>query len=541
MRTRTFLYLAFLLLPALASAQSHYGETYAVIPKPLKLQPHKGSFTLNTSTRVVFDKAFGGSPALQAALQALPIALGKAQLANSSTTPGKGNTLHFVQDSSLRHAEGYRLHVQRKGIIITYKKPQGAFYAIKTLQQLVNPVTGRVPRLLIEDQPRFAYRGVMLDVSRHFFPLEFIKKYVDALAFYKINTLHLHLTDDQGWRIEIKKYPKLQETAAFREQTLIGHLKDTPQVFDGKRYGGYYTQQELRDLVKYAESRFVTIVPEIELPGHAQAALAAYPELGCIPDTTYSVGTRWGIYQDIYCPSEATFNFLEEVLSEVIDIFPGKYIHIGGDEAPKDRWKASPLAQEVIRQHNLQDEHELQSYFVRRIETFLNSKGRAIIGWDEILEGGLAPNATVMSWRGEEGGIAAARLHHNVIMTPHPFVYLDAYQTPEGRDLEPLAIGGFLALEKVYSYNPTPASLSEQEKSYIMGVQANVWTEYMPTPEHVEHMTFPRACALAETAWTQEEQKAFPDFRKRLLEHTRHFNAWNLNFATYFLKDTNSQ
>jgi hexosaminidase len=397
-----------------------------------------------------------------------------------------------------------------------------------------------IPAVAIADAPRFAYRGVMFDVGRYFYPLSFLKEYIDVLALYKINTFHLHLTEDQGWRVEIKKYPKLQEISAWRKESIVGHYSDKPRKYDGKRHGGFYTQEELKDLVKYAQDRFITIIPEIEMPGHSQAVLAAYPQFGC-KDTTYEVSTTWGVHKDVFCPNEATFTFLEDVLTEVMEIFPSKLIHIGGDEVPKDRWKESAYAQELIRKHDLKDEHGLQSYFIQRMEKFLNSKGRAIIGWDEILEGGLAPNATVMSWRGEKGGIAAARQKHPVIMTPNTYLYLDYYQTKEGRKKEPVAIGGFLPLEKVYSFNPVPAALTAEEAQYILGPQANIWTEYISTPEQAFHMTYPRACALAEVAWTPQAQKDYSDFSRRLKQHVRHLEKRQVKYAPYFLEEQKQQ
>ncbi|MGV3641909.1 MAG: beta-N-acetylhexosaminidase [Adhaeribacter sp.] len=528
---------AWLLLQPLAAQ-----DRYPIIPKPLQLQGRKGSFELNKKTRLVVQ---GDSPELELAAGFL------AQLVEQAggytlpygQKPGR-HTITFSLDSAIVHPEGYTLEVKPKSILVKARRGRGAFLAVQTLRQLMPAAieaqeghtrSFAIPAVLIEDAPRFAYRGFMLDVVRHFQPIEVVKKYVDLLAFYKINTLHLHLTDDQGWRMEIKKYPRLQEVAAWRRETKIGHLRDTTKAYDGKPHGGYYTQQELKDLVQYASERFITIIPEIEMPGHARAALAAYPELGC-KDSTYQVATTWGIFKDIYCPSEKTFTFLQDVLTEVMEVFPGKYIHVGGDEAPKDRWKQSPLAQELIRRHGLKDEHGLQSYFVQRIEKFLNARGRAIIGWDEILEGGLAPNATVMSWRGEKGGIAAAKQSHPVIMAPHPFMYFDQYQTRENKKVEPQSIGGFLPLDKIYNYNPVPAALQPQEARFIRGVQANLWTEYIPTREHAEQMSFPRVCALAEVAWTPLEAKNFGDFILRLKKHAPHLDALQVNYARYFLQ-----
>ncbi|MFZ2898283.1 MAG: family 20 glycosylhydrolase [Saprospiraceae bacterium] len=426
--------------------------------------------------------------------------------------PTGPNGLEFIPDATVAHPEGYKLSIRPEGIKIRFREPAGAFYAVQTLNQLATP-NGVMPCLDIEDAPRYAYRGMHLDVGRHFFPVEFIKKYIDLLARYKMNRFHWHLTEDQGWRIEIKKYPRLQEVAAWRKETLVGHYSQQPHQFDGQRYGGYYTQEEIKDVVAYAKQRHVTIVPEIEMPGHSQAVLAAYPELSCHGQPV-EVATKWGVFENVLCPTEETFEFLENVLLEVMDLFPGEYIHIGGDECPKAQWKASAFCQELMKKEGLKDEHELQSYFIRRIDKFLTSHGRKLIGWDEILEGGLSPNATVMSWRGVQGGIDAARAGHDVIMTPTSFCYFDYYQSM--RNDEPLAIGGFLPLEKVYIFEPTPSELTAEEAKHILGAQGNVWTEYMPSSEQVEYMAFPRAIALAEVLWTQPENRNYKDFLSRL-------------------------
>jgi len=386
-----------------------------------------------------------------------------------------------------------------------------------------------VPFVDIEDVPRFAWRGMHLDVGRHMFPIDFIKKYIDYLAFHKLNVFHWHLTEDQGWRIEIKKYPKLTEISAFRNETIVGHHSTNPQKFDGQKYGGFYTQEEIKEVVKYANERFITVVPEIEMPGHAIAALAAYPELSCTGGP-FDVRTSWGISDDIFCAgNENTFEFLKIVLSEVVELFPSKFIHIGGDEAPKARWHECLKCKKRIADENLADEHELQSYFIQRIEKYLNSKGKEIIGWDEILEGGLAPNAAVMSWRGNSGGIEAAKQKHNVVMAPTTRCYFDYYQT-EYKDNEPLSIGGFLPLEKVYSFNPIPSELTKEEAKFIIGAQANVWTEYMPNPKQVEYMAFPRMSALAEVVWTNNENKNFNDFLSRMGFQYKRFDAMKINY-----------
>jgi hexosaminidase len=366
------------------------------------------------------------------------------------------------------------------------------------------------------------------------FPVAFIKKYIDALAMLKMNTFHWHLTEDQGWRIEIKKYPKLQEIAAYRKETLMGHYSKKPQRYDGKRYGGFYTQAQIKDIVAYAENRFVTIIPEIEMPGHSQAAIAAYPELGCLGEQA-EVATEWGVFEHIYCTKDETFDFLEDVLDEVIALFPSKYIHIGGDEAPKSKWKACKICQQRIKDEGLKDEHELQSYFISRIEKYLNSKGRQIIGWDEILEGGLAPNATVMSWRGTEGAIEAAKQHHNVILTPGSHCYFDYYQS-ENKD-EPLAIGGYIPLEKVYSFNPVPDELSNRQSKYVLGAQGNVWTEYMLNSKHVEYMVFPRILAMSEVDWSTLKNKDYSNFEQRVKYFFKRLDALDINYS----KHTNSE
>jgi hexosaminidase len=384
----------------------------------------------------------------------------------------------------------------------------------------------RIPAVDISDAPRFPYRGMHLDVGRHFFPVEFVKKYIDLLALYRMNTFHWHLTEDQGWRIEIRRYPRLTEVGSCRAETILEKNFD-PFVGDGMPYCGFYTQAEIREVVAYARERHILVIPEIEMPGHSVAALAAYPELACT-EGPFEVHTRWGVTPDIYCPKEETFEFLQAVLEEVMQLFPSPYIHIGGDEAPKERWEESPVAQEVIRREGLADEHELQSWFVQRIERFLNANGRRLIGWDEILEGGLAPNATVMSWRGMEGGIDAARQGHDVIMTPVSHVYFDYYQAePDG---EPLAICCFTPLEKVYGFEPVPGELAADEAPHVLGAQGNVWTEYMTTPEHVEYMALPRMLALSEVVWSPRDLRDWESFRVRLEAQLPRLDALDVNY-----------
>ncbi|SEP07995.1 hexosaminidase [Mucilaginibacter gossypiicola] len=444
-----------------------------------------------------------------------------------------------LDPKSISQPEGYTLVVKPHQIIITGHDEAGVFYGLQSLIQLLDIGKDkiRVKGYTITDYPRFAYRGMHLDVSRHFFKPDAIKQWIDLLALYKINTFHWHLTDDQGWRIEIKKYPLLQSISAYRDETIIGHKKDSPHKFDGTRYGGYYTQDEVKEIVKYATQRHITVIPEIEMPGHALAALAAYPQLGCTGGP-YKTATYWGIFDDVYCAgNEETFTFLQNVMDEVLPLFPSKYIHIGGDECPKTKWKTCPKCQKRIKDEHLKDEKELQSYFIGRMEKYLNSKGRQIIGWDEILEGGLTPGATVMSWTGEEGGIAAAKQHHDAIMTPEKYVYLDYYQSLY--PAEPLAGGGYTPLSKVYNYEPITAELSGEEAKYIKGVQANAWSEYMASPAQAERQLFPRMLALAEVAWSPKQSKNYDDFLKRLRYHQPLSNL-NINAAEVFDEITDS-
>jgi hexosaminidase len=411
--------------------------------------------------------------------------------------------------------EGYALSVTPEGIVVRARAAAGAFRGVQTLLQLL-PVEGRAESLAcleIEDKPRFAWRGLMLDVGRYFYPKECILAFLDILAAHKFNVFHWHLNEDQGWRLEIKAFPKLTEVGAWRRETVYGHNRiEAPG--DGVRHGGFYSQDDVREIVAYAAERYITVVPEIEMPGHCQAVLASYPELACV-DEPLEVSTRWGIHKNVYnAGKEEVFEFLEKVLEEVLELFPSKYIHIGGDECPKEQWKANELCRKRIRDEGLKDEDELQSWFIRRIERFVNGRGRKLLGWDEILEGGLAPNATVMSWRGIEGGVAAAQAGHDVVMTPNEWCYLDYYQGDPAR--EPLAIGSMLPLERVYEFEPIPAELSAEEGGRVLGGQGNVWTEYMPTFKQVEYMTLPRAAALAEVFWSPKSDRDFGAFRSRL-------------------------
>lgn len=501
-----------------------------IIPMPAQMESTKGEFVLDQSVGMSFDSNFKISATF----------LKEFIEKGSAIQLRQNNKISFIQDDTISNDEGYQLTITPKQIEIRAKTDQGAFYAVQSLRQLlpVDLENGTfymenitIPSVAITDSPQFKHRGMHLDVGRHYFSVDFIKKYIDALAMLKMNTFHWHLTEDQGWRIEIKKYPKLQEVAAFREQTLIGSYNADPQQFDGKRYGGFYTQEEIKDVVAYAQNRHVTIIPEIEMPGHAQAAISAYPELGCTGEQI-KVAETWGVFDHIFCSKDETFEFLENVLDEVLELFPSKYIHIGGDEAPKTHWENCPNCQQRIKEEGLKDEHELQNYFITRIEKYLNGKGRQIIGWDEILEGGLAPNATVMSWRGTQGAIEAAKQHHNVIMTPTSHCYFD-YKQSDNED-EPLAnSGGFLPLEKVYSFNPIPEELTEEESQYVLGAQGNVWTEYIPNEKQVEYMVFPRILAMSEVLWTPTNNKNYADFIARVEHFHQRLDALEINYANH--------
>ncbi len=512
-----------------------------LIPYPVSVTDGSGSFMLSPSTVVAVA---GTDTRLHAVGQTMAEQLGLELLLDflSPAEPVDSNRIILRLSADIRHPQGYRIRTTQRSIIIESAQPVGAFYAFQTLRQMLTPeaymsgITAgtkqRIPAGVIEDQPRFRYRGMHLDVARHMFPVAFIKKYIDLLAMFKLNTFHWHLTDDQGWRIEIAKYPKLTEVGAWRKETLVGHYTDRPERFDGTPYGGYYTQDEVRDVVAYARERFVTIIPEIEMPGHAQAALAAYPELSCTYGP-HDVATKWGVFKDIFCTKDSVFTFLEDVLTEVIDLFPGEYIHVGGDEAPKDRWEVCPNCRAVREREGIPNVHAQQSYFINRIEKFLNSKGRRVIGWDEILEEGISPGATVMSWRGEIGGIKAAQAGHDVVMSPTSHVYFDFYQGsgPE----EPLAIGSFLPLRKVYDYNPVPQQLTAAEAQYILGAQANVWTEYIPTEKHVEYMVLPRLTALAEAVWTPQGKRGYEDFADRLARSLWRLDSLGYEYAKHIL------
>lgn len=422
------------------------------------------------------------------------------QFIHLELSSAKEATIRLQQIQTFVYTEGYQLAVTNNGIEIQYSNDQSLLNAFQTLNQLIrNPK--ELAGVRISDQPAFSYRGVHLDCSRHFFSIDELRKFIDQMAKLKFNRFHWHLTDDQGWRIEIKKYPKLTSVGAWRDSTLIGHFSKQPVEWDHTKYGGFYTQEEAKQLVAYARIRGIEIIPEIEMPGHARAALAAYPELSCTGQQLPVAGT-WGVFDEVFCSQEKTRSFLKDVLDEVMEIFPSQVIHIGGDECPKVNWEKCPKCKAIMTENNLKTSHELQSFFIRDIEKHVNAKGRTIIGWDEILEGGLAPNAQVMSWQGMEGGIAAAKLKHQVVMTPTSYCYFDYYQS--GHPSEPLAIGGYLPLEKVYQFDPVKG-LEDPYKQYILGGQANLWTEYLPTIQAVEYNTFPRLVAMAEVLWNKSK------------------------------------
>ncbi|NNL16723.1 MAG: beta-N-acetylhexosaminidase [Flavobacteriaceae bacterium] len=513
-----------------AYSQEKGATTIGIIPKPNYIELQEGFFLLNKNFEIKYESDF------EIAANFIKKFISQGISMDMSSKKPK-RPISFIKDSTIQNQEAYKLIINPKEITIKASTGKGAFYATQSLRQLFpsdfengtfRKKKLNLPCLMIEDAPQFSYRGMHLDVGRHMFSIKFIKRYIDFLAMLKMNTFHWHLTEDQGWRIEIKKYPKLNEISSLRKETLIGHYSDKPHKFDGKTYGGFYSQQNMLDVVQYANDRFITVIPEIEMPGHSQAVLAAYPELGCSGEPV-EVATKWGVFEDIYCTKEQTFDFLEDVLDEVLDIFPSEYIHIGGDEAPKTRWKSCLDCQKRIADEGLKDEHELQNYFISRIERYLNSKERQIIGWDEILEGGLAPNATVMSWRGTAGAIEAARQKHNVIMTPTSYCYFDYYQSKD--ENEPLAIGGYLPLEKVYIFNPIPEELTKEESKYVLGAQGNVWTEYMASEKQVEYMVFPRILAMSEVVWSKTNTKDYQNFLERLKNFNSRLDALKINYS----------
>jgi len=533
--------IAFLSLNVLAQNDANLG----IIPAPVSVKKKAGSFKLDkTVVLVSADAANAKSADL---LNAFIVTKGGFALRETKAVAATGRSIVLTSAGADKLPdEGYNIDITDKKITIT-GKGAGLFYGVQSMMQLMPEKQNgliTINAAEINDYPRFKYRGMHLDVGRHMFPLAFIKKYIDLMAQYKLNNFHWHLTEDQGWRIEIKKYPKLTTIGASRNGTIIGRHPGVGT--DNKVYAGFYTQEEAKEVVAYAAARYINVIPEIELPGHSSAAIAAYPELSCFPErdtfvdakTPWSgsrkgkqVQQQWGVFDDVFVPTEETFKFLEDVLDEVIAIFPSRYIHIGGDESPKEYWKQSEFCQQLIKKLGLKDEHELQSYFIQRIEKYINAKGRSIIGWDEILEGGLAPNATVMSWRGTEGGIAAAQQNHDVIMTPGGPIglYFDHRQSTSAD--EPTNIGGLAPYSVAYAYDPVPAKLTADQQKHIIGVQANLWTEYIQTPEKVEYMVLPRMFALSEIAWSPVARKDLRNFsEERIPVHLARLDKTNTNY-----------
>lgn len=526
------------LLMTACSNQPTTVANYEVVPMPLEISTtQQASFLLKSGVTVYYPV---GNEKMQRNAEFLASYV-KAQTGiELKVQAGEGGKGGIVLQLGLANdnPEAYQLKVDANQVVINSPSEAGVFYGIQTLRKAVDVAEGsnvELPAVEINDQPRFGYRGMMLDVGRHFFSMDEIKTYIDMMALHNINRFHWHLSEDQGWRIEIKKYPKLTEIGSMRKETVIGH---NTGKYDGKPYGGFYTQEQAKEIVAYAAERYITVIPEIDLPGHMQAALAAYPELGCTGGP-YEVWTQWGVSDNVLCAgNDQTIQFIKDVLAEIVEIFPSEYIHVGGDECPKEKWKTCPKCQARIKALGLKSdakhtkEERLQSYVIHEAEEFLNSKGRKMIGWDETLEGGLAPNATVMSWRGEAGGIEAAKQHHDVVMTPNTYLYFDYYQSKD-TETEPMAIGGYLPMERVYSYEPMPKALSPEEQKYIVGVQANLWTEYIPDFKQVQYMVLPRMAALSESQWCAPEKKNYEAFLQRVSRLVNIYakNGWN--YATH--------
>ena len=518
-------------------------QTVSIIPRPVSVRTEAGSFTLDART-VIWTDPTSAPVAHQLALYLEPATGLTLRVQVGGAVPSGAIALHHEPSLTRLGPEGYLLAVRSSGVEARAPELNGLFYALQTMRQLLpsaiyrdapisptgSSIEWSMPAVTIEDQPRFAWRGGHLDSARHFMPKEFVKKYIDLLALHKLNTFHWHLTDDQGWRIEIKQYPRLTAIGSCRKETIVGRQSsdETQWKFDGTPHCGFYTQDDLREIVAYAKARYITIVPEIEMPGHAVAAIAAYPELG-VTGEPMEVATRWGVFSDIFNAEPATIAFLQNVLTEVMQIFPGRYIHVGGDEADKAKWKTSARIQARIKELGVGDERGLQIWFIRNMEAFLASNGRRLVGWDEPHDGGLSENAVVMSWRGVEGGIAAARAGHDVVMTPTSHTYFDYYQSKD-QAREPLAIGGFVPLETAYSYEPIPEQLEPQFAGHVLGAQGQIWTEYMPTPKQVEYMAFPRLAALAEVVWTSKQGRDYTDFVRRLEAHLPRLQARDVNY-----------
>ncbi len=537
---RVFSNIGIFILMGLAVACSSEQKTadYRVVPLPQEITAIDGvSFVLDNNVRILYPE---GNADMQRnaefLAQYIKESTGKNLTVQSGTEGDKAIVLGLGLKSG--NPEAYQLKVSDKGVSITAPTEAGVFYGVQTLRKSL-PVAKNakivLPQVVISDFPRFPYRGMMLDVSRHFFSLDSVKRYIDLLALHNINRFHWHITDDQGWRIEIKKYPELTQTGSVRKETVIGH---NTGKYDGKPYGGFYTQDEAKEIVAYAKDRYITVIPEIDMPGHMLGALSAFPDMGCTGGP-YEVWPMWGVSEEVLCAGNPkTLEFVKDVMSELLEIFPSEYIHVGGDECPKIRWQKCPKCQAKIRELKLKadkqhsSEERLQSYFISEVEKFLNAHGRQIIGWDEILEGGVAPNATVMAWRGVGEGIKAVKLKHDAIMVPTTYLYFDYYQAKD-REQEPMAIGGYVPLEKVYSFDPVPESLTPDEAKHIIGTQANLWTEYIRTFRHVEYMVLPRMDALSEVQWVQPDRKDYEDFLKRISKMFDIYDIYNYNYARH--------
>jgi len=537
---RVFRSIGLFVLLGLVVACSAEQETadYRVVPLPQEITATAGTpFVLGNDVKILYPE---GNADMQRNAEFLAQYIQESTGKNLTVQAGTAGERAIVLGLGLKseNPEAYQLKVTDKGVTITAATAAGVFYGVQTLRKslpVVKDTEVVLPQVVIDDFPRFAYRGMMLDVGRHFFTLDSIKRYIDLLALHNINRFHWHLTEDQGWRIEIKKYPELTQIGSKRKQTVIGH---NTGKYDGKPYGGFYTQEQAKEIVAYAKDRYITVIPEIDMPGHMQGALAAFPDMGCTGGP-YDVWQMWGVSEDVLCAGNPkTLEFVKDVLSELIEIFPSEYIHIGGDECPKTRWEKCPKCQAKIKalklnadkQHSA--EERLQSYFISEVEKFLNAKGRQIIGWDEILEGGLAPNATVMAWRGVGEGVKAVKLQHDAIMVPTTYLYFDYYQAKD-KDQEPMAIGGYVPLEKVYSFNPVPDNLTPEEAGHIIGTQANLWTEYIPVFRQVEYMVLPRMDALSEVQWVQPAKKNYGDFLSRMSKMFEIYNIYGYNYAKH--------
>lgn len=510
-----------------------------IIPMPAYVEMQDGDFSFSENIKIYADDSleFEADYLAQMVTEILSV---NHQYCNNISD----GHIQLILNNSIKNKEGYSLEVDAKKITISARTPQGVFYGLQSLKQLLIlnakvGITCILPGVIIKDEPLFKYRGMHLDVGRHFFSVEFIKKYIDILALHKINSFHWHLTEDQGWRIEIKKYPKLTEIGAWRKETLVGHMDDKPLTFDGKQYGGFYTQNEVKQIVTYASKRHITIIPEIDMPGHSRAAIAAYPHLGTDGEK-YEVATKWGVFPQIYSPTDETITFLENVLSEVMELFPGKYIHIGGDEALKTQWENSDQVQQLIKDQGLKDEHELQAWFIEKIGRFIAMNGKSLIGWDEILDGGAPKGATIMFWRswlGTNNLEKAITNGHEVIMTPASHCYFDHYQVSERKHKdEPLANMGNTSVKKVYNMSVVPEGLPHELHQKVLGAQGNVWTEYITTTDYLEYMVVPRITALSEVLWTIKEERNWVDFNNRLQQMSLVFKALDINYSTHFIK-----